>query len=138
MPMGRRLSRQTIQLDIREVEVNEPIHVNDAAFEKAVLKSPLPVLVDFWAPWCAPCRMVAPVLEQIAKEYSGRLVVAKVNTDENPEWASHYRVRGIPTMLFIFDGRVAYEQVGAAPPAVIKRMVEQLLASAAEAQKASA
>ncbi len=135
---GRRLSAPIIWLGIWEVDVNEPIHVNDSAFEKTVLKSPLPVLVDFWAPWCAPCRMVAPILEGIAKEYSGRLLVAKVNIDENPEWANHFRVKGIPTMLFFSEGRVVYEQVGAVPGATLKRMVEQLLATAAEVQKASA
>lgn len=116
--------------------MNEPIHVNDGAFEAAVLKSPLPVLVDFWAPWCAPCRMVAPILDGIAEEYSGRLVVAKVNIDDNPEWASHFSVRGIPTMLFFSEGRVVYEQVGAVPYAALKQIVEQLLTET-QVQKAA-
>jgi thioredoxin 1 len=108
--------------------MNETIHVDDGAFEAAVLKSPLPVLVDFWAPWCAPCRMVAPTLDKIAQEYAGRLVVAKVNTDENPEWATRYRVSGIPTMLFISNGQVVHQQVGAASYNALKQMVDHLLA----------
>jgi thioredoxin 1 len=107
--------------------VNEPVHVNDTTFEAAVLKSPLPVIVDFWAPWCGPCRMVAPSLEKIAKEYAGKLVVAKVNTDENAEWASRYGVSGIPTMLFVAGGEVVHEQVGALPPDYLKRMVDKFL-----------
>jgi thioredoxin 1 len=110
--------------------VNEPIHVNDAAFEKAVLQSPVPVLVDFWAPWCMPCKLVAPSLEKIAKEFSGRLVVAKVNTDEDPQWAMHYGVQGIPTMLIIKDGQVIHQQIGALPYPFIKQMVEQALPEA--------
>jgi thioredoxin 1 len=107
--------------------VNEPIHVTDAAFEKAVLQSPVPVLVDFWAPWCMPCRMVAPSLEKLAREYEGRLLVAKVNTDESPEWAIKYGVQGIPTMLIIRDGQVVHQQVGALPYPYLKQMVEQAL-----------
>jgi len=107
--------------------MNEPIHVNDSTFENAVLQSPLPVLVDFWAPWCGPCRMVAPVLEKLAKEYAGKLVVAKVNTDENPEWATRFGVSGIPTMLFIADGEVVHEQVGAVPQQYLKQIVDKFL-----------
>ena len=114
--------------------MSEAIHVNDGAFESAVLKSPLPVLVDFWAPWCAPCRMVAPTLDRIAQEYAGRLVVAKVNTDENADWATRYHVSGIPTMLFISGGQVVHQQVGAASYNAIKQIVEHLLAGAGTPQ----
>jgi thioredoxin 1 len=107
--------------------MNEPIHVNDNTFEKAILKSPLPVIVDFWAPWCGPCRMVAPTLEKIAKEYEGKLVVAKVNTDENTQWAGRYGVSGIPTMLFISGGEVIHEQVGAVPHDYLKQIVDKFL-----------
>ncbi|MBN1122568.1 MAG: thioredoxin [Anaerolineae bacterium] len=88
--------------------------VTDATFEQQVLKSPIPVLVDFWAPWCAPCRMVAPILDQLAKEFGGRLRIAKLNVDENPHFAGRYGVQGIPTMLFIQNGAVVDRIVGAA------------------------
>ncbi len=107
--------------------ISEPIHVTDAAFEKTVLQSQLPVIVDFWAPWCGPCKMIAPVLEKIAREYAGKLIVAKVNTDENPEWAIRYGVQGIPTLLFIANGKVLHRQVGAAPERIIRNIVEQFL-----------
>jgi len=93
--------------------MNEPVHVTDSEFERVVLKSDQPVLVYFWAPWCGPCRMVAPILDKIAKEQAGKIVVAKVNTDENQEWAMKYGVQGIPTMLFIAGGKVLHKQVGA-------------------------
>jgi thioredoxin 1 len=111
--------------------MNEPVHVTDAAFEKVVLKSTLPVVVDFWAPWCGPCRMVAPVLDKIAKEQAGKLVIAKVNTDENPEWAIKYGVQGIPTMLFVFNGEVVHQQVGALPENMLKQLVDKFLSAAA-------
>ncbi len=107
--------------------MNEPIHVTDSAFQKTILESPVPVIVDFWAPWCGPCKMVAPVLDKLAKEYDGKLVVAKVNTDENQEWASRYGVQGIPTMLFISAGKVVHRHVGAVPEAMLRDAVDQFL-----------
>ncbi|MEW6287923.1 MAG: thioredoxin [Chloroflexota bacterium] len=106
---------------------SEPINVTDAAFEKTVLQSPIPVIVDFWAPWCGPCRMVAPILEKLAKEYEGKLLVAKVNTDENPEWMMKYGIQGIPTMLFIAGGKVVHRQVGALPERMLRDTVSQFL-----------
>lgn len=107
--------------------MNTPIHVSDNEFENTVLKSSTPVVVDFWAPWCTPCKMVAPVLEKLAAEYGDKLTIAKVNTDENPQWAVRYGVQGIPTLLFIKDGLVKDTIVGAAPAPVIKARVEGLL-----------
>ena len=107
--------------------MSEPMHVTDAAFEKTVLQSTLPVIVDFWAPWCGPCKMVAPTLEKIAKEQDGKLLVAKVNTDENPEWAQRYGVQGIPTMLFFAGGKIVHRQVGAMPEPTLKQIVTQFL-----------
>jgi thioredoxin 1 len=107
--------------------ITEPIHVTDAAFEKTVLQNDVPVIVDFWAPWCGPCRMVAPTLDKIAKDFSGKLVVAKVNTDENPQWAQHYDVQGIPTMLFVSGGKVVHRQVGALPEPMLRDVVKQFL-----------
>lgn len=107
--------------------INEPIHVTDAAFEKTVLESSLPVIVDFWAPWCGPCKMVAPILDKIAKEYAGQVVVAKVNTDENSQWAMEYGVQGIPTMMFIYDGKIVNRQVGALPEPMLRDVIEQFL-----------
>ncbi len=107
--------------------INEPVHVTDAAFEKTVLQSTIPAIVDFWAPWCGPCRMVAPTLEKLAKELSGKLLVAKVNTDENPEWANRYGVQGIPTMLFVANGKIIHRQVGALPEPMLRDIVNQFL-----------
>lgn len=110
----------------------EPIHVTDAAFEKTVLQSTIPVIVDFWAPWCGPCKMVAPILDKIAKEYAGKIIVTKVNTDENPEYAMKYNVQGIPTMLFIANGKVVHKQVGALPEQNIKMVIDQFLETVQE------
>ena len=107
--------------------ISEPVHVTDAAFEKTIMQSPLPTIVDFWAPWCGPCRMVAPILENLAKEYSGKLLVAKVNTDENPEWAMKYGVQGIPTMLFVANGKIIHRQVGALPEPMLRAVVEEFM-----------
>jgi thioredoxin 1 len=107
--------------------IDEPIHVTDAAFEKTVLNSNVPVIVDFWAPWCGPCKMIAPTLEKIAKENAGKIIVAKINTDENPEWAMKYGVQGIPTMLFVSAGKIVHRQVGAVPEPLLRTIVTQFL-----------
>jgi thioredoxin 1 len=108
-----------------------PIHVTDASFEKAVLQSEVPVIVDFWAPWCGPCRMIGPVLEKIASEQAGKVVVAKVNTDEDNEWAMKYGVQGIPTLLFVAGGKIIHRQVGALPERMLRDVVGQFLEVAA-------
>ena len=107
--------------------ISEPVHVTDAAFEKTVLQSNVPVVVDFWAPWCGPCRMVAPTLDKLAKEYSGKLLVAKVNTDENPEWMMKYGIQGIPTMLFVAGGKIIHRHVGALPEPMLRDIVAQFI-----------
>jgi thioredoxin 1 len=107
--------------------IGEPVHVTDSVFEETVIKSEMPVIVDFWAPWCGPCRMVAPILDKIAKEQEGKLLVAKVNTDENPDWASRFGVQGIPTMLFVSNGKVVHRQVGALPEGMLREVLNQFL-----------
>ena len=107
--------------------MSKPIHVSDAEFQEKVLNSKTPVIVDFWAPWCGPCRMVAPILDEMAKEYGEKLVIAKVNTDENPQWAMKFVVQGIPTMLFVKDGQLVDRMVGAAPKPFIQQRVDSLL-----------
>ena len=107
--------------------IDEPIHVTDAAFDKTVMQSDLPVVVDFWAPWCGPCRMVAPILDKLAKEFAGKMLIAKVNTDDNSEWAQKFNVQGIPTMLFVAGGKVVHQQVGALPEPMLRSTVDQFL-----------
>jgi thioredoxin 1 len=105
----------------------EPIAVKDSEFDKTVLQSPIPVIVDFWAPWCTPCKMVAPTLEKLAKEYAGKLIVAKVNTDEDPEWMTKYGIQGIPTMLFVAGGKIIHRQTGALPERMLRDVVTQFM-----------
>lgn len=89
------------------------VHLSDAAFERDVLESAKPVLVDYWAEWCGPCKMIAPILEDIAEEYDGRVTIAKLNIDENPDTPRKYGIRGIPTLTLFKDGAVEATKVGA-------------------------
>nr|WP_255412352.1 thioredoxin TrxA [Commensalibacter melissae] len=98
--------------------------VTDQSFEQDVLKSDQIVLVDFWAEWCGPCKMIAPVLEELAKEMQGKLVVAKVNVEENPEVPTNYGVRGIPTLILFKDGQPLSTKVGALPKEKLKGWIE--------------
>ena len=107
--------------------MSEPIHVTDATFDTAVLKNSHPVIVDFWAPWCGPCKMIAPILEKLGREFDGKLIIAKVNTDETPDWAQKYQVQGIPTLLFMHNGKLIHKQVGMVPERVLREAVVQFI-----------
>jgi thioredoxin len=102
-------------------------HINDSDFEGEVLKSQTPVLIDFWAPWCGPCKAIAPALDELADEYAGKLKVVKMNVDENPETPARYGVRGIPNLLIIKGGQVKDQIVGAVPKGHLVRAVDAAL-----------
>jgi len=101
--------------------------ITDATFETDVLRAPGPVLVDFWAEWCGPCKMIAPFLEDISKEMAGRVTVAKINIDENPATPTKYGVNGIPTLILFKNGQVAATKIGALPKSKLKEWVESVL-----------
>ena len=103
------------------------INVSDTSFESEVISSEQPVLVDFWAEWCAPCKMIAPIVEELSNEYQGQVKFTKVDVDENPEVAQKYGVRGIPTLLVFNDGAPVDQLVGALPKKTIKDKLENLL-----------
>ena len=103
------------------------LEITDATFEETVLKSDKPVMVDFWAAWCGPCRMVGPVIEQISEEYAGKAIVGKVDVDANQEFAAKYGVRNIPTVLIFKNGEVVSRQVGVVPKNVYAEAIDSLL-----------
>jgi thioredoxin len=106
------------------------VHTTDASFEQDVVKSSQPVLLDFWAEWCSPCKMIAPILDVIADEYKDRLRVVKLNIDENPKTPPKYNIRGIPTLLLFRDGTVAAQQVGAVSKSQLQSFLDAHLKSA--------
>jgi thioredoxin 1 len=108
-------------------ETDSPIATSDATFAEDVVQSKIPVLVDFWAPWCGPCRMVAPVLDELAKEFKGRLKIVKVDVDQCPQTAVQFSIRSIPTLLFFKDGQVAGQTVGAVSKRALIEKVTPLL-----------
>lgn len=101
--------------------------VTDSSFKQEVIESEVPVLVDFWAPWCGPCRMVAPVVEEISSQYEGKIKVVKVNTDENPNVASEYGIRSIPTLMIFKGGQRVDMVVGAVPKTTLSQTLEKYL-----------
>jgi thioredoxin 1 len=105
----------------------EPIHISDEEFEKVVMQSSVPVIVDFWAPWCNPCKMIAPTLDKLAKEMEDKVVIAKVNTDDHAEWMQKFGIQGIPTLLFVSGGKVVHRQVGALPEKMLRDVVNQFM-----------
>lgn len=104
-----------------------PVEITDRTFQEEVLSFPGPVLVDCWAPWCGPCRMVAPIMDQLASEYAGRVKIAKLNTDDNPATASQYGIQSIPTLLLFKNGRQVNRLVGALPKGEIEKHLRPLL-----------
>jgi len=109
------------------MEKIHPKELNGSNFKEEVLESSLPVLVDLWAPWCMPCRMIAPVVEQLAEDNQGKLKVCKLNTDENQDIAARYGIQGIPTLLFFKDGEEVDRLVGVSPKPVIQQKVDALI-----------
>jgi thioredoxin 1 len=105
----------------------KPTKVTDGTFDSEVLRSANPVLVDFWAEWCSPCKMIAPFLDEIAAEMSGKVTVAKLNIDENPQTPMKYGVRGIPTLILFKDGQVAATKIGALPKTKLYDWVESVI-----------
>lgn len=120
----------TITIGKRELKMADEsslIHVNDKNFASEVLSSTIPVLVDFWATWCGPCRSISPIVEELAKEFTGKVKVTKLNVDESPATPSQYGVRGIPTLILFKGGKILDQIVGAVPKARLKSMIEKAL-----------
>ena len=107
--------------------MSKPVEVNDSNFDQAVLQAGTPVLVEFWATWCAPCRMVAPIVEELAEEYEGKITVVKLDVDQNPKTASKYGIMSIPSLIVFKDGSPVSNLVGFRPKADLKRSLDEVL-----------
>jgi thioredoxin 1 len=123
--LGFKLHNQNISIIKNKIMA---IEINDANFEELVLKSSVPVLVDFWAEWCGPCRMVGPVVDELHKEYEGKALVGKVNVDFNPKIATDYGIMSIPALLYFKDGKLVDKQVGAVPKHILAGKLDAQLA----------
>lgn len=122
------IKEETSQMaDTPEIIDGKPVNVTDDTFEELVLNSPIPVLVDYWAEWCGPCRMVAPILEKLAGEYAGKVRIAKVDTDANQGLAQHFKIMSIPTIMMIKDRTIVFSQPGALPEPAFRDLIEQLI-----------
>lgn len=108
-------------------EYESVLEIDDSAFPREILESNIPALVDFWANWCGPCRTIAPVIEELAEEYSGKVKFAKINVEENPQTPGQYGVRGIPTLILFKDGQVFDQVVGVVPKETLRQMLERAL-----------
>jgi thioredoxin 1 len=127
----KRKNQQLIVIKRKSKEMSEHVkEVSDSSFEKEVLQADRPVLVDFWAPWCAPCRMIAPAVEALASEHSENAYVVKVNVDENPSISQRFGIKGIPTLILFKDGKEAERMVGAGSKEAIARLIDRHSASA--------
>jgi thioredoxin 1 len=111
----------------KETKMSEVLHINDADFETTVVQSDIPVLVDFWAPWCGPCKMIAPILDEIAPEFAGKAKIVKINVDDNQLVAGQFGIRSIPTLLLFKNGQLVATQVGALPKNQLAAFINQHL-----------
>jgi thioredoxin 1 len=134
---ARRITPQAINRTFWRTPVSEHVaHVTDDEFENQVLKSETPVLVDFWAEWCGPCKMIAPILDDLAATYDGRLKVAKINIDHNQKTPRNYNVRGIPTLMIFRDGKVQATQIGAVSKTQLTQIIDKAIAGAGQSSAA--
>jgi len=107
--------------------MSKPVVISDSTFDSEVLKSDIPVIVDFWAPWCGPCKMIAPILEELANEHEGKVKIAKMDVDQNTQIASQFKIMSIPSLLFFKDGKLVDQVVGALPKAQLASHLEKVL-----------